>query len=283
MGSRLLAMVCVVWLFWTMPAGAQGSGEVDRDAQARHLYRNGEQLYSEGLYKDAIAAWSSAYNLSARPLILYNMANAQERMGLWQDALDSLNRYRAYAPADERDTLTKRISNLERHLWEQKQQEQKRAAMAQQPQPQPLLAPQPRPQPLRQQQVRVKPVPHRVQPVTMEKSRWVMGPAAISMFAVSGVGAATGTVFALRARAARQAATEMCTSDGTIFCPSSAGYAIRQDRISSVVADAGFGIALTGSVIATVLAVSSKKRLNGTTMSLAPTPRGAGLRLSNRF
>lgn len=92
--------------------------EPSTDARARELYENGEILYAEGRYEDAIVAFEEAYRLSGRPLLLFNMANAQERLGRWREALDTLSRYRAYAQADERDTLDRRIANLERRLAE---------------------------------------------------------------------------------------------------------------------------------------------------------------------
>lgn len=83
------------------------------DTRARELYDNGVMLYAEGRYEDAVAAWQEAYALSARPLLLYDMANAMERLGRFQEAIDLLGRYRAYAPASERDTLERRIRSIE--------------------------------------------------------------------------------------------------------------------------------------------------------------------------
>lgn len=258
------------------PALGQSSVDGD-DAKARHLYNNGVMLYEEGRYSDAIAAWKAAYDLSPRPLLLYNIAEAQERVGMWQEALDTLNRYRAYAPAEERDRLTKRIENIEKHLRAQRAEEDARQAQVRsEPQPQAVPRPQVRPEP--------RPEPRRSAPPPQETSpRWRMGPLPISLYAVSGVGTVTGAVFAFRAQAARRAASEVCMGEITLFCPESARNAIEQDKISSIVADVGFGVALTGTVVATVVAVSSKNRANRTTMSLSPTSRGAHLGLSRTF
>ncbi len=91
----------------------------DDDSRARELYENGAILYEEGRYEDAIEAWQEAYRISKKPLLLFNIANAQERVGAWRDALESLNRYRAFAPADERDVLDRRMKNIERRVNEQ--------------------------------------------------------------------------------------------------------------------------------------------------------------------
>ncbi len=90
------------------------------DARARELYDNGATLYDEGRYEDAVAAFEEAYRLSKRPALLFNIANALERLARYDEALDVLSRYRAYAPADERETLDRRITMLERRATEQK-------------------------------------------------------------------------------------------------------------------------------------------------------------------
>jgi len=90
------------------------------DARARELYDNGATLYDEGRYEDAVSAFEEAYRLSKRPALLFNIANALERLARYDEALDVLSRYRAYAPADERETLDRRITMLERRAVEQK-------------------------------------------------------------------------------------------------------------------------------------------------------------------
>jgi hypothetical protein len=194
--------------------------------------------------------------------------------------LDSLNRYRAFAPPDERDVLTRRIANIERNIASRKDDEPPAPLVTKQA-PDPVIqrrrtrvAPQPR--------TRVTPEP--IVEYTPKKARGGgMGAAPITLFAVSGAGAVTGGVFAYRAHVARQAATETCTGESVVYCPSSAAGALRQDQFSSIAADVGFGIAIVSAVTGTWMAVSSKKKLNRTTMSLAPAAGGANLGLSSRF
>lgn len=90
--------------------------EEEAEKRARSLFENGASLYEEGRYEDAILAWEEGYRLSKRPLFLFNIANAQERLGKLEDALASLNRYRAFAPDEERDVLEKRVRNLEQRV-----------------------------------------------------------------------------------------------------------------------------------------------------------------------
>lgn len=100
---------------WASPAAAQW-GRPSADDQARQFYEVGEQRYNEGAYEEAISQWLTAYQLSPRPLILFNMANAYERLGRYADALDNLERYRVEAPAEEHAQLDARLENLRQRV-----------------------------------------------------------------------------------------------------------------------------------------------------------------------
>lgn len=88
--------------------------------QAKLLYKNGATLYEEGLYDQAIQAFRESYELSKKPQLLFNIANAQERKGDLQAALDSLNTYRIYATPEQQETIDRRMRALERRIEEQK-------------------------------------------------------------------------------------------------------------------------------------------------------------------
>lgn len=102
----------------TSCVAAAQTGETDDD-RARELFDNGAGLFEEGRYDEAIDAWQSGYSLSARPLFLYNLAGAYERLGDLNQTVAYLNMYRAHAPESERDTLARRISVLEQRISEQ--------------------------------------------------------------------------------------------------------------------------------------------------------------------
>lgn len=89
-------------------------GEVSAEdtARAKELFENGRGLYAEARYEDAIAAWTEGYRLTAMPDFLFNVANAHERLGNHDEAIDALQRYRAFAEPDERESLLRRIDNL---------------------------------------------------------------------------------------------------------------------------------------------------------------------------
>lgn len=89
-------------------------------ALAQTLYQNGARLYEEGQYEQAIAAFEEAYRLAGEPLLLYNQANAYERLGNAAKALEMLQKYRIYASADEQDVLLARCQALERRVEAEK-------------------------------------------------------------------------------------------------------------------------------------------------------------------
>jgi len=194
------------------PAAAQ-----DDDARAREFYENGALLYEEGRYADAIVAWEEAYKMSERPLLLYNIANAQERLGQWRAALETLNRYRVYAPAEERDRLDRRIANLERRLEEQ-------AA------PQPAVVPAP------------------VEGVAMEPESSVVVPwGGVALLGGGALALGGGSLFAIQAVNARERAAAYCVDgEAGVLCSSAASADLRADTRNALLADGLFVVGLLG-------------------------------------
>jgi len=199
------------------------------DQRAREFYEKGVILYDEGRYEDAVLAWPESWNPSEDPVVLYNVANAQERLGLWREALDTLNQYRVYAKPDERERLDRRIANLERRLAEEQQASP------------PVVAPIDE-----EPEATTAPASSTTTQREREPGGWLMPTA----YAVGGAGVITGTIFAVRAGGARQDANSACqTVDGQLLCSSAAEDALRRDRVSSWVADSAFvlgGIGLVG-------------------------------------
>ena len=76
------------WLLGVSIAVAQDDGQV-----AKQFYLNGKMLFEEGRYEEAIIAWEKAYESSEKPVILYNIAVAYEKLESYQQAIDTLYRY----------------------------------------------------------------------------------------------------------------------------------------------------------------------------------------------
>jgi serine/threonine protein kinase len=250
------------------PAFAQS----DTDARARELFENGARLYDEGLYNEAIAAWRAAYQLSPdKALLLYNMANAYERLGRYQEALDNLNRYRAVAPSEERETLERRMRAIERRIEELKE----RASSA--PEGDPLLD-------ASQSRMTVS---------TSSTSTAGTGagphPAGIALIAGGGVGLAVGGVLGGLALQQRASARALCidVASGGTLCPSEAKAHIDQDRSLSLGGDIAMiagGVALgAGVIILVVDATSGGAKTSALRVLPSAGPGGAAVTLSGRF
>lgn len=101
------------------PAPAPAAGPSAEDmAEAKRLYENGERLYEEALYEQAILAFRGSYELSGQHALLFNIASAQERMGDLKGAVTTLNTYRVYADAEEQSKLDRRVRTLENRIDE---------------------------------------------------------------------------------------------------------------------------------------------------------------------
>jgi tetratricopeptide (TPR) repeat protein len=94
------------------PAWAQTATD-----QARVEFKRGAEAYQEARYEDAIEAFTRAYELDAKPTLLYNIAQAYERLGDVPSALRAYRDFlRADSPEQDRKLVETRIRNLERRL-----------------------------------------------------------------------------------------------------------------------------------------------------------------------
>src|SRR5260221_8216145 len=93
MGARarwasFVLVVAFAPLAWTPRADAQKTD----DRRAHDLFVKGDAAYAEARYEDALASFREAYELSGRPQLLFNIANALERLGKLPEAVDNLGK-----------------------------------------------------------------------------------------------------------------------------------------------------------------------------------------------
>lgn len=252
MSLTRLAILALCLCGATREAAAQEPADASEE-RARELYQNGAILYEEGRYEEAILAWEAAYKLSSRPQLLFNIANAEERLGHWREALDYLNQYRAYARAEEREVLERRMRNLEARIAELERQTPVPSPV----EPAPTTPTGPAPAPSETASVPVAP---------------------IVLFSAGGVGLATGVAFGVRATKARNEAASLCVERETgALCPSSAQEALDRGRTSALVADLSIGLgaaAAVGGALSLVL---------GADTAWSAGPGGLGLTWTGRF
>ncbi len=110
--------ICLALVLIGLPASAWAQPSSDGptltdDDRARELYLRGERMYAAGDYDEAIDLFRQAYELSGRAALLFNLANAYERAGRLEAAIDALRRYAPSAPEYDQATVNARITALE--------------------------------------------------------------------------------------------------------------------------------------------------------------------------
>ncbi|MFT4623858.1 MAG: tetratricopeptide (TPR) repeat protein [Myxococcota bacterium] len=224
------------WLWLAPIAAAQ---EEDASERARTLFDDGAAAYEEGRYEDAIPLWEESWRLSMESLILYNLANAYERAGRLEDALDNLLRYAPGAPEDEQDLLDKRIDALEVRVAAIKA-ERDRAAAEEARREEQALAERRR---IEQEAMSRSAVDER----TKSPAGWIVG----------GIGAAallTGAGFVAATGSSRGQLTTLCVDgDAGATCPVEAQPFVARNRTHRIAAWTGLGVGAIGIGVGGVL------------------------------
>lgn len=248
-----LVLLCRLLLLPNALAGDDGDATdpttQSTDDRAKELYENGADLYDEGRYEDAVAAWEESFRLSNRPLLLYNIANAEERAGHYDLALDRLNRYRAFATAGEREILDRRIRSLGQRIDQQKAAGAPSTSTGTtgttgtEPAPTTVTTTAP-----------ATPAPDSTAKV--ERSGPTLPTYILGGVGLVGIG--SGVYFGLQATAARTEAGALCqeAGDKTTFCSADAKDALKRDKLDSLLTDISLGVggaALIGAGVAALL------------------------------
>jgi hypothetical protein len=115
MQRRGVALAVVLALFAAeLPARAVAVEETPEAAAAKAHYEKAQQLYATGDYDEAIAEYNEAYRLKPHPNVLYNIAQAYERLLDYAQSVVWFERYLAEAPKDaiERPIVENRLRIL---------------------------------------------------------------------------------------------------------------------------------------------------------------------------
>jgi len=86
----------------------------EKTEQGSVLYKNGQDLFEEGKYTEALMAWEEAYAITENKVMLKHIARAQEAQGDFKSAIETIYKYRAFAPHNEQEALKEWLSNLEK-------------------------------------------------------------------------------------------------------------------------------------------------------------------------
>ena len=244
LAAKLLVLLAV-W-GWAPGAAAQPANgksgpatSLTDDERARELYLRGDRLYSEGEYKGAIRAFEKAYELSKRPALLFNLANAYERLGRYEAALKALQDFLPTA-GGRKKAVCKRIASLERRIEELSKDDGKPKS---EPPPEPEPEPEPKPKP--------SPDPEPEGPQVIPIVGYVL-------LGLGAVGLGLGIGFAVDATSARDQAETLCPeSAGLRLCPPEAQETIDRDTASSLAADISFGVGAAAAAAGLVMVLVS--------------------------
>ncbi len=97
-----------------------GSGQATTsDAEARGLFLAGQAAYSEARYADALRHFQRSYELSGRPDLLYNVAQAADRLRRDDIAIAAFEAYLHFSPtAERRREVESRLAILRARIGE---------------------------------------------------------------------------------------------------------------------------------------------------------------------
>jgi tetratricopeptide (TPR) repeat protein len=87
----------------------------DQESVARAQFTAGRSYYDQANYVDALKAFNESYRSSKRPVLLYNIALCQERLGQLPEAVATLERY-VQLDKTERAVIEARIANLKSQM-----------------------------------------------------------------------------------------------------------------------------------------------------------------------
>lgn len=101
---------------------AEPSASAADDEVARGLFQAGKAAYENGKYEDARSFFEQAYARSRRPALLFNIAQAAERLRQDEKALELFRAYLTQVPdAANRTEVEARIKQLEQWIADRNQ------------------------------------------------------------------------------------------------------------------------------------------------------------------
>lgn len=78
-----------------------GPDNASLDAEARGIFLAGKAAYGDARYEDALRHFKRAYELSKRPVLLFNIGQAADKLRRDQEALDAFEGYLEQVPNGE--------------------------------------------------------------------------------------------------------------------------------------------------------------------------------------
>lgn len=245
----LVVLLCV--------AGLSGSALADQndrqsDTQGAKIhFQAGEQYYKGGHYLEAISEFKEAYRLSQAAALLYNIAQAYDRMGDVGHAREYLQKYIDTGQTDpgELAGLREKLRGYDKRLADEKAAEDARRRVAAPPAPPP---PQTSPAP-------VAPAPQVIEtetPRPYKTWKWIAAGTSVACIVVAGLFAADASKMA---KNLEDAAATQATYTGDL--PNDYARGDRDSKLAIAFGVAGVGLAATGVVFFILDARTGKEKV----------------------
>ncbi|MDH5671334.1 MAG: tetratricopeptide repeat protein [Myxococcales bacterium] len=113
-----LGLAVVLIIAWASPvelSRASAQSDDRREQNAQRIFRVGKQAFDRGEYESAVTYFERAYELSPRPMLLYNIGVAAERAGMHERAISAFRSCIEQDPkAENREEIEARLEVLER-------------------------------------------------------------------------------------------------------------------------------------------------------------------------
>ena len=246
----------VVWVLVGLgPSLAQSADKKTTDIEAKGWFIEGQQLYKDGRYRDALVAFERAYKLSSRPNILRSIAYCHENLGQLREALSVLRDYLSMAEQQKIPEIRSHIRRIQERL-EPKD-------------PPPVVATPDTPK---------EPTPPPERSIEPRK-QWRLSTGPAVGYGIGGAALIAGSIFGAQALSARSEAQSRCSTGDAGFCPTDAADALNRDASYSLFADISFGVGGAAVVGATVWMIVDNNRPS----RLQLIPVGNGVVLNGRF
>lgn len=259
--------------------GAAGSND-DAETRARKLYREGDAHYAAGRYEEAVVAFAGAYELSPKPLLQYNLANAYERIGDYQSAAAALRRYLESPEASDVVSIRERVRRLDASAEAERKRQEELARAKEESDKREQADDRPRAVPIQP--------PARDSNAASSTDRGSDGgPSRTAPLIFTGVAAAglgVGVASALISRSARTDAEAVCADDRV--CVRTAESELDRHRRFALIADIGFGVAIASAGVAAYLFLrsgSSAKPDGDLAVNVAGSRSSFGIEVSGAF
>ena len=270
----LSAQLSAPQAFAEAPKKKPATAQNDSDSEARRLYKEGDKLYAEGDYEGAVRAFEKSYELSQQPALQYNLANAYERLGRYDDGVKALQAYEPHAPGDEREVVRRRIKKLQERADQQRAEKKDAPAASSSSESAPASAPTPA-------------EPERPQSTEGVKTTSA-GPPVLGyvLLGVGVVGIGVGSYLGVQALSTKSDAQGLCPDvGGKRTCPASADDTLSSNKRDAILADVGFGVGIAAVAVGGYLFFTGGKPKESTATRLSPAagPHGGGMSLIGTF